>query len=172
MLNNKTILATILAGGLSLSGNAMAYGGHAAGWNGYPGPGWGQVLKVRPVFDNVRVAYPYQVCNGRSGGHNSATPEIFGAIVGAAVGNQFGSGRGKRLATAAGAVAGASVAHDIDHRRDAVGRGCWTDTRYRVEKHIVGYRVNYRYNGRVYRTRVVNQPGRWIRAARRHALLH
>ena len=36
-----------------------------------------------------------------------------GAVIGAAIGRQFGSGSGRDLATAAGAVAGGVIGHEI-----------------------------------------------------------
>jgi len=45
-------------------------------------------------------------------GPRSFTPEIVGGLVGAAVGNRFGRGSGRRIATGAGALLGGSIAHD------------------------------------------------------------
>lgn len=36
---------------------------------------------------------------------------LLGAVIGGLVGNQFGDGRGKQVATAVGAIAGAGIAH-------------------------------------------------------------
>ena len=46
----------------------------------------------------------------------SYTPEITGAIVGGAIGNQFGSGSGRDIATVAGAALGGSIGHDYKNR--------------------------------------------------------
>ncbi len=46
----------------------------------------------------------------------SYTPEIAGAIVGGAIGNQFGSGSGRDIATVAGAALGGSIGHDYKNR--------------------------------------------------------
>jgi len=43
----------------------------------------------------------------------SSSPEIFGAIMGAAVGSQFGHGKGRGWTTAAGALLGWSIGHDM-----------------------------------------------------------
>ena len=44
-----------------------------------------------------------------------------------------------------------------DHRR------CRTVTDYRKEHRTVGYKVTYRYRGRIYTVRTSDHPGRWIR---------
>lgn len=49
-------------------------------------------------------------------GARSYTPEITGAIVGGAIGNQFGSGSGRDIATVAGAALGGSLGHDYKNR--------------------------------------------------------
>jgi outer membrane lipoprotein SlyB len=50
-------------------------------------------------------------------GSTTYTPEITGAIIGGAIGNQFGSGSGRDIATVAGAALGGSVGHDYKNRR-------------------------------------------------------
>jgi uncharacterized protein YcfJ len=47
--------------------------------------------------------------------HFSATNEIFGGILGGAIGNQFGGGSGKKVMTVAGALLGASIANDNEN---------------------------------------------------------
>ncbi len=49
-------------------------------------------------------------------GARTYTPEITGAIVGGAIGNQFGRGSGRDVATVAGAVLGGSLGHDYKNR--------------------------------------------------------
>ncbi|MCG7495940.1 glycine zipper 2TM domain-containing protein [Vibrio sp. Of7-15] len=45
---------------------------------------------------------------------------LLGAAVGGLIGNQFGDGRGRELATAVGAIAGASVAHQKQNQLTSV----------------------------------------------------
>ena len=45
---------------------------------------------------------------------------LLGAAVGGLIGNQFGDGRGRELATAVGAIAGASVAHQQQNQVTSV----------------------------------------------------
>lgn len=135
-----------------------------------------RVLHTEPVFQVVRVEEPREVCwtervtHRRPRRHNSATPEIVGGIIGGVVGNQFGSGRGKDIATVAGVILGGSIAHDMERRRayaydvysEPVER-CRLEHDFYEEERIVGYHVEYRYNGRVYQTRMDHDPGHRVR---------
>ncbi len=136
---------------------------------------YADVMEVTPIIDLVRVESPRQECwietpkrYGYQGGHNSYTPEIFGAIVGAAIGTRFGSGRGRDIATAAGAVLGGSIGHDVKQRRyryaynEPVER-CETRHVVQEEEHVVGYQVRYRYGDRIYNSRTDHDPGERIR---------
>ena len=58
----------------------------------------------------------HQDCWREAVGPRSYTPEITGAIIGGAAGNQFGRGSGRDIATVAGAVLGGSLGHDYKNR--------------------------------------------------------
>ena len=115
---------------------------------------------------------------------------ILGGLIGAAVGNQIGSGDGRRAATVAGAVIGSAIGHDAAARRAArygsYGRREYREARpYEVERcdvrydeeyerRIDGYRVTYEYNGADAHHAAAVRPGRphprpRRRAARRNA---
>lgn len=165
---SKAMVAAALAG---TSATTLAGGGsHIDAYYDFA-----QVLRVDPLTEIVRVDDPKEVCwtehvtHTRPRGHGSATPEIIGGIIGGVVGNQFGSGRGRDIATVAGAVLGGSIAHDYKNRRrgydsytEPVQR-CEIQHDYYEEERIVGYDVKYRYNGKVYRTRMDRDPGRTVR---------
>ena len=57
--------------------------------------------------DSVRYITQQEVVQSKSSGWET----LLGAAVGGLIGNQFGGGTGKEVATAVGAVAGAGVAH-------------------------------------------------------------
>lgn len=107
---------------------------------------------------------------------------IAGAVIGSAVGNQFGSGDGRKLATIAGAVIGTvianevshEVAHDSQHRvhkskhyyashnSHRTNKCNWRSGKKRYVKELVGYKVKYKYKGRIYKTRTRHHPGKYI----------
>lgn len=131
-----------------------------------------KVISSEPLYETVRVNEPVERCwnervrhRGRSGS-DSYTPTIAGAIVGGVVGNQFGKGSGKDAMTVAGALLGGSVGNDLGKRP---GHGYVTSERrcervdnFREHDELVGYRVKYRYNGKIFHTRTSQDPGRFL----------
>lgn len=134
------------------------------------------VLRADPITEIVQVDDPHKVCwteevtYHRRIHRGTATPEIVGGIIGGVVGNQFGHGRGKGIATIAGALLGGSIAHDVKRDR-AYGytsysepvRRCKVEHDYHDEETVVGYDVKYRYNGKIYHTRMDRDPGNTVR---------
>lgn len=102
---------------------------------------------------------------------------ILGAVVGGAIGRQFGdSNRGRNQGTAAGAVLGGIIGHQVE--RDQSGRPA-TETvevervpvtrdveRCRIVEEVreatLGYDVRYEYRGRQFETRMPYDPGRTL----------
>ncbi|MFA0569710.1 outer membrane lipoprotein [Vibrio gallaecicus] len=84
-----------------------------------------QAKQVKEVVygkvDSVRYITQEEVVQSKSSGWET----LLGAAVGGLIGNQFGGGTGKEVATAVGAIAGAGVAHN---------RG---NTQYKVEYKLV-----------------------------------
>ncbi len=156
---------------LTLTNVAYAGSGHGQAFYDYA-----TVLRAKPITEIVRVETPREECwtetrtrIGYRGGPQTYTPEIVGVIVGAAIGTRFGDGRGRDLATAAGAVLGGSIGHDIKKRRhrtytyaEPVER-CEIRRDYYDEERLMGYRVTYRYGGNTYHTRMDHDPGDRLR---------
>ncbi len=137
---------------------------------------YAKVEHVKPIYRTVRVNRPRQECwqedvIHRDRGGRSATPLVVGGILGGAVGHQIGNGRGRDIATVAGALLGASIGNDM-RQRDYRGRE-WVSTEnvcrdvvdYSEERRVVGYEVSYRYHGRHYVTEMDHDPGRRVRVA-------
>jgi uncharacterized protein YcfJ len=133
-----------------------------------------RVTAVEPVYETVIVERPYRHCHTevverhvRSG--SVAGQTLAGAIVGAAIGRQFGGGSGRDALTAIGAVAGSAVANERALRRQGVTvvrqpvERCTTEYRREARRQITGYWVDYRYRGRNYRILSHEHPGRQIR---------
>lgn len=146
---------------------------------------YAKVVDVEPVYRYVQVQIPERECwteihyesvptrHARRSG--SAVPTIAGGVIGGVIGRQFGSGDGRDAMTVLGTLVGAAVGHQASHsRRNHYDYG-YRDVRERpVERcstHYVteerrdldGYRVTYRYAGRVYTTRTAEHPGDRIR---------
>ncbi|WP_299014300.1 glycine zipper 2TM domain-containing protein [uncultured Photobacterium sp.] len=58
--------------------------------------------------DSVRYITHQEVINSQRNGWET----LLGGVIGGLIGNQFGGGTGREVATAVGAVAGASIAHN------------------------------------------------------------
>jgi|TARA_B110000977_G_scaffold33062_1_gene44067 uncharacterized protein YcfJ len=88
---------------------------------------------VRDHYKTVIEQSPYsvEVCKDvRIQGQASTGDTIFGALIGGAIGNQFGGGKGKDAATILGAIVGADVANKNNNKPGSVQRQCQIETRY------------------------------------------
>ena len=135
---------------------------------------YADVVGVEPIMEVIEIPVDERVCWNEKVYHDhpryvSGTPSILGSIIGGVVGNQFGGGHGRDLATAAGVILGGSVGRDIQHKkqreRSYIGteRRCETERSWRSEDRIVGYQVSYEYDGAVYQTRMDQPPGDQIK---------
>jgi uncharacterized protein YcfJ len=197
MRNSTVKIITVLAaaGGVVGAQTALADHGRDAGWSGRPGfeADYARVIDVEPLRRRIRVTEPRRECfeetryaeprpyAQRSEPRQAAGSMILGGILGAAIGNQFGHGDGRRAATVAGALIGSAIGHDSAHpSSDAYGyRGRVDDRTYgggpytaqrcevryqeRWEERIDGYHVTYEYNGRRYETQLPYDPGQKLR---------
>jgi len=130
-----------------------------------------RVLKVKPIYENVRVNNPRRKCWDEPvyhrGHSNSAVPTITGAVIGGVIGNQFGKGGGRDALTIAGTLLGGAIGHDMGHQNDRPGyetmeHRCRVVNRFSERQEVVGYRVKYRYNGKKHWTRTDRHPGKYI----------
>lgn len=132
---------------------------------------YAKVLSSEPIYTIERRPVEDRECWNetiRYESHSSsATGVIAGGIIGGIIGNQFGKGHGKQAATVAGTLLGGSIGHDISHssprHREAVEERCRVSRRYVEEEQISGYRVIYRYDGRIYTRTLAHDPGQHIR---------
>lgn len=164
---------------LALVIGALANPGHADSWHRLAPDRdrYGEVLQVRPLYREVRVAVPDRRCRdawydaGEADGRDRAIAgAVVGGVLGGLVGSQVGSGDGRVVATVAGTAVGALIGHRIGHR---IGEGlgedgrrahrCATLAHAETREEQAGYRVKYRYRGRIYHTETAHDPGEWIR---------
>ncbi len=129
-----------------------------------------KVRSVEPEYRWVRVNRPETHCWDEAvysdGEYDDILPMIVGGAVGGALGHQVGGGRGKDVATVAGAIAGTLIGHRMsDHHgrpRKRYERRCETENHWVEERERVGYRVTYRFAGREFTTLMDRRPGKWI----------
>jgi uncharacterized protein YcfJ len=132
-----------------------------------------EVIKADPLYKRVEVARPVNECwteqvpaTYRARGSHAGP--LVGGIVGGLVGSRLTHGRGKTPLTVAGALVGASLGQRLSaapYRPPAMTsvRRCQTVNRYQPRQQIVGYRVDYRYEGQTFTTQTYRHPGRFIR---------
>src|SRR5690606_38050998 len=102
---NDMIRQTVFAGLATIALAVLAPGSSAEGRDGY----------YRGCDDCGRVVRVESL--GRRGDNRLGGGTVLGAIVGGALGNQVGSGDGRKAATVAGALAGGAIGHDIERKR-------------------------------------------------------
>lgn len=131
---------------------------------------YARVTDVDPIYETVEYREPYQKCHleERVVKHrrsSSATPEILGALIGGAIGNELGHNKSnKRVGALAGAILGGSIAHDLDkpsrsHNTTKTERVCHTQHKIKEKRELSGYHVTYHYHGRSYTTFMNQHPG-------------
>ncbi len=125
------------------------------------------VISVDKVYKTHTIREPYQDCYiqefYQNEGDGSATNEIVGGLFGGLIGNQFGKGDGKKAMTAAGALLGASLAHDDELEKSKNARVvskevCETKYRTESQQQLNHYRVEYEYDGRTFTYTTRSKP--------------
>ena len=159
-------MASALAMGLAACNrDANADAGVAASADGAK---YANVVSVDPVRETVNN--PKQVCHDEV--VNTTTPPkdqhqiagtAIGAVVGGVLGNQVGGGKGKTLATVAGAVGGGYAGKKIQESRQHATTTSTTvrrcETVNNTSTKLVGYDVRYEYNGVTRTVRMDHDPG-------------
>jgi len=149
--------------------NADGGVGAMAQQQGADGAKYARVVSVTPVREAASA--PQQVCRDEvvtthkpvQDTHQIAGTAI-GAVAGGLLGNQVGGGKGRTLATVAGAVGGGYAGHEIqkNHQANATQqtteRHCDTVAGRGGDK-IVAYDVSYEYNGVTRTVRMDHDPG-------------
>ncbi len=174
---NSLAAAVALAIGLALSAGAASAQNYAVARHGsreHVRFGFADVLRVDPVYRQVRESRPREECFDeevtRVERRDGTGGTIVGALVGGALGNTIGGGDGRRAATVAGAVIGGAVGGNVDRNNDGPAREYRDlETRCRLveevatRRELVGYDVEYRYRGDVYQSRIDYDPGSRLR---------
>ena len=124
------------------------------------------ITKVTPNYQNVSVPNHRTDCKivevpiyGGTG-QASTGDTVLGAVIGGAVGNQFGSGSGKDAMTVLGAIVGADIANKKGGQQQIVGyrqeQVCQNVTFYETQEQLKNYTITYEWNGMQGRTVTYN----------------
>ena len=135
---------------------------------------WASVVQTDPVIRIIRRPVNEEVCWQEEvyreiPERRSRAPQIFGAILGGIIGNQFGSGSGRDAMTLAGAALGHAIVKDEQRRIypkkyfAALEDRCGINTEWKETRQIIGWDVTYEYQGVSYLTRMQDEPGDRIR---------
>lgn len=178
---NKLLNSALAAAGLLMGTSVAAHTVH----NAYED--YARVVSAKPIYEDVEVIIPRRECRTeqRVSHHHqphhhtrraSYTGPLAGALLGGILGNQFGGGSGKTALTIGGALLGASIGDDVTGkhryppnyerpRRFENVEHCEIVDYVEIREELVGYRVKYRYNGKIYRTRMDSHPGDTVRVS-------
>ncbi|MEJ2577208.1 MAG: hypothetical protein P8106_11190, partial [Gammaproteobacteria bacterium] len=95
---------------------------------------------------------------------------LAGGVIGGVIGSKLGRGRGNVPLAAAGALAGAAIGQRLSQPAYAPPvtqwhdvQRCTTVNQLEQRQQVVGYRVDYRYEGQTFTTQTRHHPGRYIR---------
>ena len=161
---------TSMVKGIAIGGIAMVALG-AGGVTGYrtlTAPRVAEVVAVQEVTENVVT--PREHCEDVQVQHRAPVQDqhrvagtALGAVAGGLLGSTVGGGKGKTLATAAGAAAGGYAGNQVQknmQQKDVVTK---TERRCRTvndtSQKLVGYDVTYRLDGKEEVVRMPKRPG-------------
>lgn len=153
-LRIKSLVLIVLSLSILMAGGCATYGDYGS----YESERYvyADVLDYQPIYGEVRVNEPKQVCYEETRRHSARRPSaaapIFGAIIGGLIGSAIDGGYDRSAGTFIGAVAGGAIAHDIDRSNSGSGgvvvqERCDEYDQYRYENGVTGYSVTYRYEG-------------------------
>jgi len=164
---NIAFVATLVFGLSACNRQANADAGIAGD---APSRGDGEYAKVVSVDPVRQPNEPHQVCRDEVVSHTAPPSDqhqiagtAIGAVVGGVLGNQIGGGKGRTLATVAGAVGGGYAGKRIQENNQ---HGTVTSSSVRRcemvsdgGSQIVGYDVRYEYKGVTRTVRMDHDPG-------------
>ena len=177
---SRVFVTVIAAAVAAASSGAFAQDGYDGRYDGYgsaaPLFDYAKVVDVQPLTTRVRVSTPQRECWDETRAEapapmppsrSVAGGTLLGAAIGAVIGHQIGSGRGRDAATVGGAIVGAGIGHQQAVKRSGyvppppreyTVQRC--ETRYREEwqERVDGYRVTYVYHGREQVTEMPYRP--------------
>ena len=135
-----------------------------------------QAAEFATVVSSTPVNVPMTVAQRQCTNERQVVPAqqtgagaVLGMIAGGVIGNSFGGGSGRALATGVGAMTGAVVGNQIE-ANTAVAAGTEVPVQRcqvvnTTQQRTVGFDVMYEYRGQRYSTRVDHDPGSRLEVA-------
>lgn len=134
-----------------------------------------EVTRVEPLYRQVEVTRPVNRCWTERVAHTrpprpNIGATLAGGMIGGVIGSKLGRGRGNAPLMVAGALTGAAIGRRLSQPvytapvttwRDV--QRCTTVNRLEQRQQVVGYRVDYRYEGQIFTAQTRRHPGRYIR---------
>ena len=131
------------------------------------GAEYATITYVAPNYVNSKVPRQRTECQtvevpiySNVGGQASTGDTIFGALIGGALGNQVGGGKGKDAMTVLGAIVGADIANKKAGQQQIIGyrqeQSCNNITFYEIQESLKNYTITYTWNGITGRTVTYN----------------
>lgn len=170
---NNSLIAAVIAAPLAAG---SAFGGYKLYQDYQVENSRARIVEVAKVTSIEKVPVPRQECwqekvvnvhyENQATQSGKVGSTALGALIGGAVGNQIGDGRGRDAATVVAAVIGGKIAHDVyekNHQPKPVETvsyepRCKTVTDYKSVEKSYGYDVTYEYRGQTYTTRMDEAP--------------
>ncbi|MEJ2454948.1 MAG: glycine zipper 2TM domain-containing protein [Candidatus Thiodiazotropha sp.] len=160
----------IILGAILLATSVAAQAGHPEHYRDTA-----KVISAEPIYRTVEITTPERRCwdepvERYHANQHGYTGTVLGGIIGGVVANKVsrGHGRGRDVATVAGALLGSAIGHDISNKNSggyyttSSERRCEVIEHTSYEEELVGYDVTYRYKGRLFTTRTDEHPGKRI----------
>lgn len=135
------------------------------------GPQYAQVVSATPIKESIKT--PRQECRDVTVTHRRPVQDehriagsVLGAVAGGVIGHQFGGGRGKDLATVAGALGGGYAGNQVQGAMQDGDTYTTTQQRcktvYDKSEKMLGYDVTYKIGEQQGKIRMDNDPGTQI----------
>ncbi|MEY4475198.1 MAG: hypothetical protein RL248_965 [Pseudomonadota bacterium] len=135
------------------------------------GPQYAQVLTATPIKETIKT--PRQECRNVTVTHRKPVKDehqvagsVLGAVAGGVLGHQVGGGRGKDIATVAGALAGGYAGNRVQSNMQESDTYTTTQQRcqtvYDKSQKILGYDVIYKIGDQQGKIRMDRDPGTQI----------
>jgi uncharacterized protein YcfJ len=162
---DKSLVKGVVIGGIA---TVVVTGGAVTGYRTMTQPKAAEVVAVKEVMQTVST--PRQDCREVQVQKKAPVKDehrvagtVLGGVAGGLLGNQVGGGRGKTVATVAGAAGGAYAGNQIQKSMQDKDVVTATETRCttvnETSQKLVGYDVTYRLDGQQKVARTSFRPG-------------